>query len=66
MNWNEYLRFKEEIENLYKRKMDALKIIYPDEWKKDHAPKGGSSASKGAPRSGRRVGAKNLKGTTPA
>jgi hypothetical protein len=60
MNWQEYCRFKVEIEAMFAKKMEALKIIYPHEWKKDHAPKGGSSASKGAPRSGHRVGAKRL------
>ena len=58
MRIEEYLRHRDKIRMEFKKDMNALRIIYPEEWKKDHAPKGGPAASKGAPRSGHRVGAK--------
>ena len=54
----EYHRHKSSIQQLYFRRMKALREMYPEEWKKDHAPKGGPAESKGSPRSGHRVGAK--------
>lgn len=39
MKIDEYLRNKERIIESYERKLAALKIIYPDEWKMDHERK---------------------------
>jgi hypothetical protein len=39
MKFYEYIRHKELIEAQYKRKMEALKITYPEEWAKDHERK---------------------------
>lgn len=35
----EYRRHKDYIEEIHKRKTDALKRLYPEEWKKDHEKK---------------------------
>lgn len=39
MKMDEYIRHKEYIIEVYQRKLKALKIMYPDEWKKDHERK---------------------------
>ena len=54
----EYQRHKHYFQQVFNRRMNALREMYPEEWKKDHAPKGGPAESKGSPRSGHRVGAK--------
>ena len=57
MKKKEYYNHKILITSSYRKKMQALKEMYPEEWEKDHAPKGASSTSKGVSRSGHRVGA---------
>lgn len=33
---DEYIRHKERIIEAYKQKLEALKVMYPNEWKMDH------------------------------
>ena len=39
MKMDEYIRHKEKIVESYRRKLEALKTMYPDEWKMDHERK---------------------------
>jgi len=46
MNMDEYIQLKEKIIECYTRDLEALKIVYPEEWKMDHDRKAQREASK--------------------